>query len=320
MPAFKHRAYGLNFLSDMELIGMKRAEFDHADVVVRLGPVDADVERHRRGKITRFRAWEASNGHFLLEMENIARYLVIGGDSIIVEKKANARDQDIMAFFTGSALAALLQQRRLFTLHASAIKTSQGAALFLGRSGAGKSTLCYAMQKSGYPMVSDDVSAIDFDGDDAPYILPSFPTTRLWGNALEKFGRPRENNIQLRTELDKYLVPADAFCAEPQPISRIFYLTKHNHADISLQKMADADRFQILSRFTFRRKFYPAQGIGQFYFASVLKLVKSVAMVKISRPESPFLLDELVSRVTENLIASPEKMNLEVADFTAHEP
>lgn len=301
MSKFKHKAYGLNIVSDFQLTGMAAADFGHADVVVLFGPVAASLNAHRKGRVTKYRAWEASEGHFLLELDNIAKYLVTGGNRILIEKCSGATDQEVMAFFNGSALTALLQQRGLLTLHASAVKTPQGAALFMGRSGAGKSTLSSAMQQRGYAMLSDDASAIEFDGEANPIILPSFPTTRLWGDSMEKLGEQKASNQKLRAELDKYLVPADRFCEEPQPVSRIFCLNTHNRPTIEIQQLAAADRFQTLSLYTFRKNFYTGQGLGQLYFESVMKLVNSIQVIKISRPESPFLLDELVEVITENL-------------------
>lgn len=305
MQHFQHQAHGLNIQSDFELSGLVEAEFAQPDVLVRFGSVQPHLEAHRQGKLMRYRGWEASKSHFLLELDHIAKYLVTGGDHILVEKHPGASLRDVMAFFTGSALTALLQQRQLFTLHASAVQTAQGAVLFMGKSGAGKSTLCRAMQKRGFPMISDDVSAITFDEDGSATMLPSSPTTRLWGDSIDGLGEQRGAHRKLRTELDKFLVPAESFCNQPQPIHKIFSLTTHNRQTIDIQPLPSADSFQALSLFTFRKNFYLGQELGRLYFESVTRLARSVEVAAIARPTQPFLINELAEAVCRHIAPPP---------------
>lgn len=305
MPHFQHRAHGLNFQSDFELAGLIEEEFAEPDVLVRFGSVEPHLEAHRQGKLMRYRGWEASKSHFLLELDHIAKYLVTGGNHILVEKHPDASLHDVMAFFTGSALTALLQQRQLFTLHASAVQTAQGAVLFMGKSGAGKSTLCRAMQKRGFPMISDDVSAITFDDDGTATMLPSSPTTRLWGDSIDGLGEQRGANRKLRAELDKYLVPAESFCNQPLPIHKIFSLSTHNRQTIDIQPLQSAESFQALSLFTFRKNFYLGQELGPVYFESVTKLARLVNVAGIARPAKPFLIHELADAVTQHIAPPP---------------
>ena len=65
---------------------------------------------------------------------------------------------DIRVFLLGSCLGALLHQRGVLALHASAIETDQGAVLFMGDSGMGKSTTLQAFIKRGYKMLADDIT------------------------------------------------------------------------------------------------------------------------------------------------------------------
>src|SRR6185436_17962029 len=56
-----------------------------------------------------------------------------------------------------SVTGAVLQQRGLLPLHASALLLGAGAIALLGPSRAGKSTLAAALARRGHPVLADDV-------------------------------------------------------------------------------------------------------------------------------------------------------------------
>jgi serine kinase of HPr protein (carbohydrate metabolism regulator) len=62
--------------------------------------------------------------------------------------------------FLHTVLAALLHQRGCLVLHASAVLMNGGADVVSGETGAGKSTLLAALAAKGFPVVSDDVTAV----------------------------------------------------------------------------------------------------------------------------------------------------------------
>jgi hypothetical protein len=70
-------------------------------------------------------------------------------------------------FLAGNVLALLLTLRGLEVLHGSAVAVGDSAVAFVGHSNAGKSTLAGEACAAGASLVTDDVLALEIDGDDA---------------------------------------------------------------------------------------------------------------------------------------------------------
>ncbi len=139
-----YKTYGLTIDSEISLPELipqtNRNEQDAARasqqgiVQIRLGAVPEQLE-HPTGQGV---LYQASANQFLLSMNHIARYLVRNGNEIIIQPALNALESDIRVFLLGSVFGALLHQRELLVLHASAIGTDAGAVLFTGPSGIGR--------------------------------------------------------------------------------------------------------------------------------------------------------------------------------------
>ena len=86
--------------------------------------------------------------------------------------------------------AALLQQRGVMTLHASAIETQAGAVLFAGPSGIGKSSLAAALVERGNTMLADDVTGVVLDAAGRPVALSAFPVARQYQTLNPRAGTP----------------------------------------------------------------------------------------------------------------------------------
>lgn len=82
-------------------------------------------------------------------------------------------------FLAGPIAAALLTFEGEDPLHGSAVSAGGRALCFLGEPGAGKSTLAAAFLQAGYPLVTDDLLAIRWQGR-RPVALPAYPEIRLW--------------------------------------------------------------------------------------------------------------------------------------------
>ena len=134
---------------------------------------------------------------------------------------------EVVLFLMGSVMGALLHQRDYLPLHGSAIKTENGAALFLGTSSIGKSTIAAGFQKRGYPILADDLCAVAMDKDSRAIVLPGFPRLKLWADALKKLEVPAADLLRVRVDesFDKFF-PAvfrrrpeangDSICFSPE--------------------------------------------------------------------------------------------------------
>jgi hypothetical protein len=92
--------------------------------------------------------------------------------------------EDTATYLLGPALGFVLRRRGIACLHASAIAIDGQAIALVGTSGAGKSTAAATFAQMGYPILSDDVVAID-DSGSRFFVQPAYPRVRLWPESVE---------------------------------------------------------------------------------------------------------------------------------------
>ncbi len=269
-----------------------------ADVTVRLGAVPRELPA-TTGPGVRRAFWAAQRDAFLMHFEGVARYLVTDGRDVLVEP-CGGSDEDIADIFAGTPLMALLQQRGMATLHAAAVQTAAGAALLLGRSGDGKSSLAAALVERGHPLVADDLLAVVLNGT-VPTALPGFATLRLWKHALDKMDMADRARARVRGTLEKFWVPTPRSCGEPLPVSAAFVLTPSNGPDIRIESMPPGEAFQMLTKHALRPRIMDAMGQRPAHFRAATAIARDVPVMRVTRPEHPFLLDELADRVEAHL-------------------
>lgn len=290
MPLYT--AYGLQIDSELTLPGLLPGSKRPADVTIRFGSVPNNLPE----PVGKGRYFEATDDAFLFSVKDTARYLVIGGQQIIIDRDPDCHEDVLRTFLMGSAFGALMHQRRLLVMHASSIQTAQGAVLFVGRSGHGKSTLLAALLDRGYAMLSDDVTAIDMEAVPVPLAFPSFPRMRLGTETAVRIGREVASLPRVR-HTDKRVVPVEHFCAEPLPVHAVYALGVHDSPDIRLAQVDGVERFAIVGNNTYRYGFLEIQGLRQAHFHAASRLAQAMQVYQIKRPESPFLLNELVDRL-----------------------
>lgn len=295
-----YQAYGLVLQSDRSIDIFPICAPQSPDVIIQRGRIDGLIAESQLN--TSFANWSASENNLLLTIDDVARYLVRNGNEIWIEPAPDAEDADINAFLISSGLAALLQQRRYLTLHASAVMTEKGAVLFVGRSGIGKSTTLGALCRLGFTMVADDIAAITSDG--TVKIVPGYPTIKLRGDAVRQFGYGAVGR-ELRLKVDKYAVAVESFAPDALPVARIFVLDRHDDPEIRIEPLDFSNAFKCLYDFTFRRRFYNGMGLRQLHFEALSNLVKSVDIRRIYRPNDFALIETLAGQIAGQLVTEP---------------
>ena len=304
-----YTAYGLHIRSALALPfePLPGPPAGEADVTIRFGPTPAALPRLRdtdmMKPIERGMLWEAAPGAFLLHVPGVARYCVTAGRDIGIEPCGGSDRSAVSSLFTGTVLAALLQQRGLIPFHASAVATGTGAVLFAGWSGVGKSSLLAALIERGYAAMSDDATAVEMDAAGKPEALAAFPSMRLWQDTLDVFdwrGRTR-----VREGMEKYLIPIGSFSPAPLPVRAVFFLTESNGSDVTVESMSSLEAFAVLRKNTYRKAFLKGLGQQPRHFQTLTAMAKIVPVFRVTRPTYPFLLDALADRIDAHLCGEP---------------
>ncbi len=246
--------------------------------------------------------YQTSERQFLLSLNNIARYLVQNGNEILVERTPGASDVEVRLFLLGSCLGALLHQRGILALHASAIQTKQGAVLFTGASGAGKSTLLSAFLQRGYRMLADDISAIETNAQGVPVVLPGYPQSKLWADSAKRLAHNTGKLRRVRPQLEKFSVPTTAhFASEPTPLHAMYVLVPYNQPHFDMHPLTNTEKFNVFIHHTYRQRFLDGLGLRPEHFRLAVNAAQVAKVRQIRRPMHPFLLDELVDFIEEDL-------------------
>ena len=295
-----YNAFGLVISSEMELPELLPGNgHDLVDATIRYGEVPEKLnDVTGRGVL-----YEANNTQFLLRIEDVGRYYVENGTTITIKLDDQTNDRSVRLFLLGSSMGALLHQRSLLPLHGSAIKTKGGAVLFSGVSGVGKSTTAAAFIRRGYPLLSDDVCAVEVNDASLPILHPGYPQQKLWADTLEKFETDTANFETVRPQINKFAVPVkDQFHNTALPLKATYILVANNSLEEpKLNTLDGIWRLRALKFQVYRQRFMENRGATVNHAKQFAALANHVRVCRVSRPDYPYLLDELVDLIEKDI-------------------
>lgn len=300
-------AYGLHVRSSLPLpfpFDDERQESlteREPDVTLRLGAPPAALSNARAqcrspaGQVE----WEAAPDAFLMNRPGVARCLVTEGRDILVEPHGSG--SEVGMFLTGTPWIALLLQRGIVTLHASAAKVGAGAVLFLGRSGAGKSSCVAALLQRGHAMLADEGVGVVLDRRGRPLALPGNPRLLLGSDLLDALDWRERASKNPWAESGKYLVPVKRFHAAALPIRALYRLAFPRGDDIKIETLPSAATFAALGRNAFGESLLHGLGQEQTFFRTVAAMANGVSSARLRRSGSPRRIDAIADRIKSHL-------------------
>lgn len=298
-----YKAYDLLIKSEMVLpefltFGDAESTTGSSSVTIRFGDVPAALEDPTGQGVL----YQTSANRFLLKMEGVARYLVEGGNEIVVQPAPGSLESDVRVFLLGSCFGALLHQRGVLVLHASGIGNEKGAFLFVGQSGIGKSTLLGELLRRGHRMLVDDVCAAVPDATGYPVIQPAYPRTRMWADTASKLKVETTRLDRTRPNMEKYerQVP-DQFWDQSAPLRCIYHLTSSNSDELSLNPLVRVRAFGVVLDNTYRHIFLDGLEMRKPHFDLVSSVASRVGVKQIVRPSGAFLLKELADLIEQDI-------------------
>lgn len=291
-----YTAYGLIIQSEFEcpeLLALEDTDVP-CDVVFRIGT----VPEHLDCPLGRGVFYEADSERLLFKLDGVARYLARFGREIVVAPAGDV-DTDVRVFLFSSVLGALLHQRGLLVLHASAIHTDRGAVIFTGLSGAGKSSTLSAMLERGYAMLCDDICALRLDERQRAVVLPAFPRTKLWKDVAELLGHDVAMLHSVRDGLEKFEVPTQhRFRTESSTVSRIYELqAAGDREELDICELGAGPGLGTIVRHTYRDRFLDGLAMRKAHFSLATALAQQVRTATVRRPTADLCVKELAERI-----------------------
>ena len=296
MPDVLYSLHGLTVSSQIEL-GLEDGN----------GPPDVIVLRDRvadrlEGAVASGVLYEAAPGAFRLGLEGVAKYLATGGNRIAVDVADGAEMSAVAVFLLGPVMAALLHQRGVVPLHASAIEMNRRAVAFTGHSGSGKSTLAAAFHRAGYRVVADDVVAVRVGDAGRPLVSTAAPALKLWADSLDNLGIDGSGLAKTRAGLDKSLLPLEhAWNDKELPLHSVYVLEQSSGREFELSDVEGQEKMELLLTHTYRRRFLEGLGNLPDHFRLSAAFANHVRMVRVVRPREGFELERLVALIGDDL-------------------
>jgi hypothetical protein len=296
-------AYGLSIATNInfpELFVIPPT--DMPDVNVRFGKTPVHIsEKTDREETNIF----ISPTEYYLCIDNIVSYYAANGNEVIIEPLAEGDEKSVRLYFLSNAMAAILYQRGYIPLHASAIYTNDGIALFMGDTGAGKSTTVATLQAKGYRIFSDDVCVPILESDMIK-AFPAYPMMKLWKDSFVKTGIDsfQEEN-RIRPDLEKYGKSFyESFDIQAQPVKQIFILEKDatlEKTQIRTQPIQGIEAFKHLQYYAYRLPYIEAMDMKKVYFELLIKLSNQIPVTLISRPDDNTTFNDLTGFIESGL-------------------
>jgi hypothetical protein len=296
---FSYTAYGLGIDSELPLPQLTPKTVNlNQDVTILRGSVDRRSENPNEDEFI----LRANHKEVCFLQQKVGACLVREGREIIVDVDSIANEEFLSPFISVIPLAMLLHQRGLLILHASAIAINGGVVAFLGKSGQGKSTTAGALHQLGYPIVTDDVLALDLSNLENITVLPSFPNLRLWPESVTSLGHIPENLPQVYPNSQKrFRQVSDGFQQTPLPLKKIYVLEYATEREIEI--LTPHQAFLEVTRQSYPgQALLKATGTVATKFQLSTKLANSIPVCRLTRPRSLSTLSDLARFIENDII------------------
>ncbi|GAB3666576.1 hypothetical protein GCM10028791_42420 [Echinicola sediminis] len=296
--SYHYQVYGLNISSELELPELlPSGDQDKTDVSIFFGDTPEGLEKCLKKGVT----YEVGQSEFLFEIFDVARFYIADGKSITIRPNEGGRPDDIRLFILGTCFGAILHQRQVLPIHASAIEHQGEAVLFMGSSGAGKSTTASAFRLTGHSAITDDVCPIKII-DGLPYAVPGYPQSKLGEDAMESLAIDKSQYGLVREGIGKRAVRyREGFASEPVRIKACYLLKIEKSAEATeMETIIDSDRFIALKSNVYRKHIAESMKL-QFHLLSTIGSIANNCKIKTVKRPQDSSIDEVMAVIKQDL-------------------
>lgn len=301
-----YKAFHLHFIAPLECPELMPVDADETELD-RVTITWGSVAEHLDAPLNVGKIFEARADAFLLRVKDVARYLIRNGNEIIIDPAPGVDESTIRLFLFGSAVGALLQQRGMLTLHASAVTTEKGAVLFAGPSGGGKSTTLQTFLRRGYKKLSDDTIALYADKTTGViHCLPSYPQSKIWQQTADLLEEQTDELRRVRPGVDKFALSThEHFSNDAVPLHALYVLRPMDEGTLTLKPVEKLQRFNVLRNNTYRLQYLDHLPYKKQYFELVTKAAAQCHVMRCFRPGNENTLSALANLIENDFKALP---------------
>lgn len=240
--------------------------------------------------------------------DDLMRFRVESGTSIIVDVERDADERYVAAIVTGELMSVLLRQRGLLTLHGSCVAKDGEAVGFIGNSGWGKSTLATCFLEHGYELLGDDVMAIDLTAEQ-PEVIPAHPQMKLRPDSGERFIGGYNALAPAHTLTDKRLFSdPERFRSMPARLKKVYILEGQARAEDRIVLLPLREAFAEIVGHTRGARLLKNREYVASHFSACSKLLQKVPVARLHRTMSLELLPELYHLIEQDLASLQDSM------------
>jgi hypothetical protein len=295
---------GLRIVSDLPLPGLPPCDDESLlgdGISIRRGRIPESLSRVTAA----FPHGQCNENELLLDISNVARYLLRNGNEILVDQAVASNHSDVCAYLLGTVFGLLCHQRGITPLHALAIDVAGGCVAFAGASGAGKSTLGAALAARGHPVVADDVCFLQLGGNGGVRAWPNVQhRIRVWEDAIAALGCQVPGLEPVWCGWNKYFIPVSAprNPMEPRCLRRVYHLQAGSDGGaISIKQLHGAAAIEVLMQNVYRLDIAKHMGLKPAAFVVCAAAAREVPVFRLSRPLDFNVLREGIDLLEDDL-------------------
>jgi hypothetical protein len=292
LDVYAYRAFGLTIHSELEFPELSSGE-GAPDLEIHFGEIPESLPNPAATGVR----FQARSGQLILRVDGHARYFATQGREIIIAREDNADPDAVRLFLLSSVIGAVLHQRGLLPLHASAVEVRGRGVILMGPSGVGKSTLAAALAKRGHHVLSDEITAITLR-EGQPYVLPAFPQLNIWADAAKRLGQELGTLRRVRGGLEKYALPlGQSYCDSPVSVARAYVLTTTNTSELKTERLKGMAKLTAVVAHTYRPSFMGDGDCRARHFEQCAAVAEKANICSLVRPELLSPIAEMINIV-----------------------
>ena len=287
-----YKAFGLLIESEFPIAQLQEQEPGEPDVRIVRADLSGLLPQQRRNPTQRsvyFRGLEQGQN------------FVTDGRMIQVDPFENYSESKMGLYLMGSGMGAIMIQRGFMLLHGSCVTDGRHGILITGDSGAGKSTTAAEFLRRGWKLVTDDVTAV-FDLEHTPMVQSSYPSQKLWKDAMDRYEVHNDDVHSLYTAEDreKFGVSVnESFHDGVCPLSMVVRLIPADQS-CSVQHIEGITMVDQLLRNSYRGNFIAPED-RQRHFQRCVTLSTKVPMAIAIRENGKQCADTIYELITKHL-------------------